>query len=99
MPAFIELVVMDELGIPPLCPTPRSWIEFVRENAHGRRHHDAFNGEERRPLVLPIETGPRERRIRQPGERDVVEDVVSREAFALSGKDTFDHFVAACVVV
>jgi hypothetical protein len=24
-------------------------------DAHGGRDHDAFNGEERRPLVLPIE--------------------------------------------
>jgi len=25
--AFVELVVIDELGIGPLCPTPRSWTE------------------------------------------------------------------------
>ena len=33
-------------------------IEFIGEDAHGRRDHDAFDGEERRTPVLPIETGP-----------------------------------------
>ena len=46
VPAFPNLVVMDKLGIRPLCPTPRGWIEFVREDAHGRRYHGAFDGEE-----------------------------------------------------
>ena len=50
-------------------------------------------------LVFPIETSPRERRIRQPSERDVVEDVASRDAFAASGKDTRDHLVAARIVI
>src|SRR4029077_19594425 len=90
---------MDQFWICPLRPATRSRKEFVREDAHGRRDHDAFDGEERRTLVLPIETGPRDRSIRQPGERDVVEDVVSREAFAPSGKDTCDQLVAARVVV
>jgi IstB-like ATP binding protein len=33
---FVELVVMDQFGIRPLCPAPRGWIEFVREDAHGK---------------------------------------------------------------
>jgi hypothetical protein len=33
---------------------------------------------------LPIETGNRKRRVRQPGNRDVVEDVVVRETFGLA---------------
>src|SRR5580692_9561268 len=90
---------MDEIGISLLGPAPRSRIEFVGKDAHGGRDNDAFHGEERITLVFPIETSPRERRIRQPGERDVVEDVVSCEAFVFSGKNTRDHLVAAGVVV
>jgi hypothetical protein len=37
--------------------------------------------------ILPIETGARKRRVRQPGDRDVVEDVVARETFGFSLKD------------
>ena len=75
---------MDQFGIRPLCPTPRGWIEFVREDAHGNRDGDAFGIEipEFAP-ILPIETGAGKRRVRQPGDRDVVEDVVAREAFGL----------------
>ena len=80
MPAFVDPVVMNELGIRPLCPTPRGWIEFVREDAHGNRDGDAFRIEIPFAPILPIETGARKRRVRQPGNRDVVEDVVAREA-------------------
>ena len=66
MAAFLYLVVMYEFGKRPLGPTPRGWIEFVREDAHGNRDGgDAFGIEipEFTP-VLPIETGARERRVR-----------------------------------
>ncbi len=36
-PPFSNLVVMDKFGLRPLCPTPRGWIELVREDAHGNR--------------------------------------------------------------
>ena len=76
---------MDQFGIRPLCPTPRGWIEFVREDAHGNRDGDAFDIEKANfPKILPIETSRRKRRVRQPVERDVVEDVVAREALGLS---------------
>jgi len=66
-------------------------IEFVREDAHGSRDRDALGAfgteiPEFAP-ILPIETGARKRRIGQPGDRDVVEDVVAREAFGFSRKD------------
>jgi hypothetical protein len=32
---------MDELGISLLGPTPRGWIDLVREDAHGNRDGDA----------------------------------------------------------
>src|SRR5437867_1666902 len=71
----------------------------ARKDAHGRRDRDAFDGEERRPLVLPIETRARKRRVRQPGDRNVVEDIVAREALRLSVKDACDELIAPCVVI
>src|SRR4029077_16516384 len=69
-PPLGELVEVNELGVRPLRPAPRSRKEIVGENAYGGRDNDALNAKERITLVFPIETGPRERRIRQPGERD-----------------------------
>src|SRR5688572_4194003 len=91
---------MDELGIRPLGPAPRGWIELIRKDAHGNRDGDAFGIEipEFAP-ILPIETGARKRRVRQPGNRDVVEDVVARKALGLSVKDARDEFIAARVVI
>ena len=37
MRAFVELVVMDEFGIRPLCPTPRGLIEPIRKGGKRRR--------------------------------------------------------------
>jgi len=66
--AFGELVVMDELGIRALRPTPRGWIELVRKGAHGNRGGDAFGIEKPEfTPILPIETGARKRSVRQPG--------------------------------
>src|SRR5215204_6346871 len=80
MPAFVELVVMDEFGIGLLCPTPRHLIELVRKDAHRYRDGDALRGEEVE-LVFPIETSRRDSRVRQPVMGDVVEDVVSGQSF------------------
>ena len=91
---------MDQFGICPLCPAPRSWIESVREDADGNRDGDALGIEKPEfAPILPIETGVRKRRVRQPGDRDVVEDVVAREALRLSVKDVRDQLVAARVVI
>src|SRR4051812_18944160 len=101
MPAFLDLVVVDQLGIRTLCPAPRRWIQLVRKDAYGDRngHADALDSEERRPLVLPIETRAGKRRVREPRDRDVVEDVVARQALGPSVKHARDKLVAACVVV
>ena len=97
---FVELVVVDKFGIRPLCPAPRGWIEFVREDAHSNRDGDAFGIEKPEfAPILPLESGARKRRVRQPGERDVVEDIVAREALRLSVKDARDEIVAARVVI
>src|ERR1700726_220944 len=85
--ALAELVIVDQLGIGALGPAPRSRIEFVREDAHGDRDGDAFRIEVPFAPILPIETSARKRCVRQPGDRDVVENVVAREAFGFSCKD------------
>src|SRR5260221_14667052 len=91
---------MDQFGIRPLCPAPRGWIEFVREDAHGNRDGDAFGVEipEFAP-ILPIDTGVRKRRVRQPGDRDVAKDVISREAFRFSLNEAGYRRLAARVMI
>src|SRR5207344_261526 len=84
--AFVELVVIDEFGIRPLCPTSRGLIELVRKGAHRDRDGDVFRGKEGE-LAFPIQTSRRDRRVRQPVECDVVEDVVSRKPLTLTVKD------------
>ena len=83
MPALVDLVVVDEIGIGALRPVPRRLVELVREDAHGSRDLDALRREEGE-LVLPIEASRRNRRVGQPEQRDVVEDIVRREAFVLA---------------
>src|ERR1700722_6282689 len=100
MTALFHLVVVDEIGIGLLCPTPRSWIQLVRKYADGNRDGDAFGIEiAKLAPILPVETGARKRRVRQPGDRDVVEDVVAREAFGFSLKHAGEQLVAARVVI
>jgi hypothetical protein len=48
--------------------------------------------------ILPIETAARERSVRQPGDRDVVENVIAGQ-LGLSLKDARDQLVAAYVVI
>src|SRR5262245_5036252 len=46
VPALVELVVVDELRVRLLRPTPRERIELVGENADGDRDSDASDAEE-----------------------------------------------------
>src|SRR3954453_14817058 len=96
--ALVELVVMDEVGIGLLRPMLRHLIELVRKDAHGYRDGDALRVEEAE-LVFPIKTSRRDPRVRQPVERDVVEDVISRKALGLSVEDACDERHAGRVVV
>src|SRR4030095_2832367 len=91
---------MDQIGKHLLCPAPRGWINLVWEDADSNRDGDAFGVEvpEFAP-GLPIKTGARQRCVRQPGDRDVVEDVVAREALRVSVKDARDELIAARVVI
>ena len=79
MAAFGDLVVVDELGIRPLRPTPRSRVDLVGEDAYRDRDLDAPGVEEasrRMMCVVPVQARRGDRGVRQPVERDVVEDVV-----------------------
>src|SRR3954471_3485950 len=83
VPALVEPVVMDQVRIGVLCPLPRPLEELTRKHTHGYRDGHALRVEEPE-LVLPVEATRRDPRVRQPIERDVVEDVVSRETLSLS---------------
>jgi len=69
---------MDEFGIRPVCPATRGFIELVRKDTHRNRNGDALGSEEGQ-LTFPIETSRRDSRVRQPVERDVVQDGQSGE--------------------
>ena len=45
MPAFFELVVVDEVGIRALCPALRRWTNLVGKDAHGDRDRDALDAQ------------------------------------------------------
>src|ERR1700757_1621080 len=90
---------MDQFGIRLLRPAPWSWIEFIRKDAYGSRDGDAFGIEIPLPKIFPIEPGARKRRVRQPGDRDVVENVIARQPLGFSPEDSCDQLVAARVVI
>src|SRR4051812_35843844 len=98
VPAFVELVVVNEFGIRALCPTLGCRTDLVWKDAHGDRDGDAFDAQVRE-LVLPVEACPGKRSVRQPGERDVVENVVACETDSFSSKGARDQRVAQCIVI
>src|SRR5687768_16497505 len=89
---------MDELWIRPLRRAPRRSIDLIRECAHGNWDRDVLWRKECQP-VLPVETSRRDRRVRQPVEGGVVEDVVPLQALVLTVIDACDEFVASYVMV
>ena len=54
VPAFVNLVVIDEVVIRPLCPTPRGLIVLARKHAHGSRDGDV-GGIVKVEVKFPIE--------------------------------------------
>src|ERR1700693_5314256 len=96
--ALVVPGVKDELGIRLLRPALRRLIELLREGAHAGRDGDVLRCEERE-MALPVETGRGDGRVREPVERDVVEDVVSRQSLGHSVEDADDERHAARVVV
>jgi hypothetical protein len=89
---------VDELGIRLFRPTLRRLKDLVGKRAYGNGDGDAHRDEEGK-LVLPIETSRGNRRVGQRGEREVVENVVAREAFVLPVEALCDQLVTSQVVV
>src|SRR5258708_29373736 len=58
--ALVELVVMDEFGKRPLCPTARGLVDLIWKGAHGDRDGDVLDVEKRQ-LVFPADTSRRDR--------------------------------------
>src|SRR5258707_11288925 len=98
VPALWESVVVDQFGIGFLCPGLRGCIDLIGKHTHGSRDRHTFRSEQAK-LAFPIETSRRDRRIRQPVERDIVEDVVSRQALGLTVENPCDDRLTARVVV
>src|SRR5215813_10190232 len=63
--ALLDLVVIEQFGICPLRPAAWSLVLLAGEDSHGHRDLDTL-GIEEAALVLPIDTGGRDSRIRQP---------------------------------
>src|SRR5215217_5567989 len=77
---------MDEFGIGLLCPAPRGPDLLVRKDAHRNRDGDVLGSEVGLGEPLPIKTSRRDRRVRQPEERGVVEHIVPGKACWLPSK-------------
>jgi len=76
VPAPVNLVVVDEFVIRPLCPTPRGFIVLAGKDAHSCWDGD-IGCVIKIEVKFPIETSRRNRRVRQPVECEVVEYIVS----------------------
>src|SRR5450755_1683161 len=96
--AFREPVVVNQFGIGFLGPALRGLIDLVRKGAHRNRDGDVPGGE-KSTLIFPVETSRRDRGICQPVERDVIEDVVSRQALGLTIENACDERLTARVVI
>ena len=98
MSTHIVLLVIDELGIRFFGPASRRSIDLVRKGAHSNRDSHALDVKEAE-LVFPIQARGRDCRLRQPVHRDVVEDVITRKACGLSGKDRRNQLVTVLIVI
>src|SRR5262249_3617833 len=85
MTALVRLVVVNELGVGSLGPTPRSLILLAGKAAHSCRDLHASDVE-KTALVFPVETGRRNACVRQPIQRDVVENLVTRHFAGVAGR-------------
>lgn len=98
MPTLIEPVVVDEVRVSPLCPSTWSFVQLFGEDAHPYRDRDPL-GRKELQLTLPIEASGRYPRLCQPVKREVIQNVVLRNAAELSVKHAGNERITACVVV
>src|SRR5215210_3115094 len=88
VPALVELVVVDEVGIRPLGPAARGLILLVRKDAYRNRDGDVLGAKVGLREPVPIKTRRRDCCVRQPEKRDVVEHIVPGNACWLPVKST-----------
>src|SRR5262249_51375188 len=82
--APVDFVEVDEAGVGLLDPAPGRLIRLVGKDAHGDGDGDAFRIP-KAALVLPIEPRRRDPGVREPEQRDVVEDVVTGQLAGVAG--------------
>src|SRR5215213_5941124 len=99
VPALVELVVVDEVGIRPLRPAARGLILLVRKDAYRNRDGDVLGAKVGLREPVPIKTRRRDCCVRQPEQRDVVEHIVPGNACWLPVKSTCDEPETDRVVV
>src|SRR5579862_2396497 len=103
VPAFGKFVVVNQFGIGFFRPAFWSRIDLIGEDADGDGDFDAAHIKEpatvRNLRGVPIEARRRDASVRQPVERDVVENVVARQTLGLSVEDSGDHLVTADVMI
>src|SRR5215471_6650496 len=85
VPALFSLVVINEVGIRPLGPAPRGLVLLAGKDADRCRELHAPHAEEA-ALVYPVDTRGGHARVRQPEQRDVVEEFVTRQFAAGAGR-------------
>src|SRR4051812_1052903 len=74
--SFGQPVVMNQLGERLLGPALWALIKLIGKSADGNGDLD-IPGREKGEIVFRIQTSRRDRGVRQPEERDVVQDVVA----------------------
>src|SRR5215216_4235686 len=81
--APVDLVEVDEVGVGLLGPASRRLVLLAGEDRYGNRDLHSL-GVEEAALVLPVEARSGDPGVRQPVERDVVEDLVTRQLARLA---------------
>ena len=75
MAAAVDLAEVDEVGVGPLGPAARGLVDLLGEDGDGGRDGYALDPEEV-VGILPVQPGRGNRSVRQPVEREVVQDLV-----------------------
>src|SRR5689334_15502559 len=98
MPTLRQAVVMDKIRVGVFRPATRGGIELIWKDAYGCRELDTFRSK-KGELAFPVQTSGRHRRVRQPVQRHIVKNVVTRESLGVPVEHTCNQSVASIVVV